>query len=174
HISGDEHWKHNGMADSAKGGDDVIAGDALDNMHAAQFGFVAPYEAIAILGGNDTIHAGGGDDKASGDALSVGHHNASAFAYSDDSVKRPGDANGKEDSGFGNDVIKGGEGNDSLAGDAGAIAGGPAEAVAKNLAIFGESTADVGSDFIKGGEGDDAIAGEALAVSKHSFASATS
>ncbi|WP_422368329.1 beta strand repeat-containing protein [Pelagibius sp.] len=173
-------------------GNDVIAGDALNNVKnlddgdggeggVGEYGDPAlsdmfdgtEFDAIAILGGNDSIIAGNGDDLISGDALATDAQTARAYAYADDSVNRAD--NNSADTGFANDVIDGGEGSDVIGGDAAAIAGNKdafgafAEAMAVNKAVFGASQAPVGSDFIDGGDGDNVIAGDALAVAIGDF-----
>ncbi|NIA72501.1 hypothetical protein HBA54_28330, partial [Pelagibius litoralis] len=185
-IDGDGSLGTDGLPDDDQdhAGNDVIAGDALNNVKDLGDGgptfkdeFKGPeLDAIAILGGNDTIDAGNGNDKVSGDALATGEFSARAFAYSDDSYKRPEDGvkqedgSFREDTGFANDIIYGGEGNDSIGGDATAIADGgegfSANAFAEsvNLAIYGASDAPVGDDYIEGNDGDDVIGGDALAV----------
>src|SRR3546814_9268544 len=167
-------------------GNDVIAGDALNNGFG-DGGEGGDYGDFAgsgvVLGGNDTIVAGNGDDIVSGDALAEGAEGAYAFAYSDDSIARPEDGFGDADQGFRSDTIRGDAGNDTIGGDATAIAHGDygsfgfARAEGANLAIFGESEAPVGSDTIDGGEGNDVISGDVLAVAdggEGSFAQAYS
>src|SRR5690606_8248608 len=80
-LSGDADPYYNGLApeDANHAGNDVIAGDALNNMHAlpeeeveeiiALHGPATHWDAIAIIGGNDSIWGGNGADKISGDAL---------------------------------------------------------------------------------------------------------
>ncbi|WP_420346332.1 hypothetical protein [Pelagibius sp.] len=88
-------------------GDDVLAGDALNNLDSLLGGddagpgaeevpqgieaILEGYEgaAAAILGGNDTIDAGKGDDIASGDALATGAESVYALGYADNSFLRP-------------------------------------------------------------------------------------
>ncbi|HIC82310.1 MAG TPA: hypothetical protein EYP07_15305, partial [Kiloniellaceae bacterium] len=91
-------------------GNDVIAGDALNNLTrfleadgseggepVEQISLVKggpsldgfDEAAAAILGGNDTIGAGAGDDMASGDALATGGQSVYALGYADNSFKRP-------------------------------------------------------------------------------------
>lgn len=186
----DEEGGVGGLPDSDPNhaGDDVIAGDALNNVDfyggprgdEVSVAVDVPYYyydvagAVAIMGGNDTILAGNGDDKVGGDALAEGSEGAIAYSYADDSYERPADGLYREDAGFGNDTINGEEGNDSIGGDAAAVvdASGDygygyefAAAEGFNIAAFGEeSDAQVGSDSIEGGEGNDIIGGDAMAV----------
>ncbi len=114
-IFGDGSQEIGGLPEEGEGtgedgaieyGDDVLAGDALNNLDSllggddvepemeAPDGVEAILEgydgaAAAILGGNDTIDAGKGDDIASGDALATGAESVYALGYADNSFLRP-------------------------------------------------------------------------------------
>ena len=114
-IFGDGSQEIGGLPEEGEGageegaveyGDDVLAGDALNNLDSLLGGDDAEPEmeapdgveaildgydgaAAAILGGNDTIDAGKGDDIASGDALATGAQSVYALGYADNSFLRP-------------------------------------------------------------------------------------
>src|SRR3546814_17898077 len=90
-IYGDGSEEIGGLPDGDlnHAGNDVIAGDALNNGfgdggEGGDYGDFAG--AGVVLGGNDTIVAGNGDDIVSGDELAEGAEGAFAFAYSDASM----------------------------------------------------------------------------------------
>src|SRR3546814_13451465 len=92
-IYGDGSEEIGGLPDGDlnHAGDDVIAGDVLNNGFQFSGGEGGPRQTVTlaeygdevgagvVLGGNDTILAGNGDDIVSGDALAEGAAGAYAF-----------------------------------------------------------------------------------------------
>src|SRR3546814_16117975 len=102
-IYGDGSEEIGGLPDGDlnHAGDDVIAGDVLNNGFEFSGGEGGPRQTVTlaeygddvradvVLGGHDTIIAGNGNDMASDAALANGPEAATAFTYSDHSNARP-------------------------------------------------------------------------------------
>ncbi|NIA72030.1 hypothetical protein HBA54_25850 [Pelagibius litoralis] len=131
---------------------DVLAGDALNNLDPGIAGFV--------FGGDDSVYGGLGDDLMAGEALATGE-DAEVSVVNEDILGFSGPR--------GNDYLDGEEGANTIAGEALAIGSGELLAEADNNS---EDPGGVGNDQILGGQGAATLAGEALASADSGLAQA--